>query len=50
MKMFQKEPMLFLHATKEMADALLIATGSEVNLAVEAQKALEGEGISACCY
>jgi transketolase len=34
-------------ATKEKADALLIATGSEVNLAVDAQKALEGEGISA---
>ena len=32
-------------ATKEEADALLLATGSEVNLAVEAQKALEGEGI-----
>ena len=37
--------MWFLHATKEKADALLLATGSEVNLAVEAQKALEGEGI-----
>ena len=34
-------------ATKETADAILIATGSEVNLAVEAQKALEGEGIDA---
>ena len=34
-------------STKEVADALLIATGSEVNLAVDAQKALEGEGISA---
>ncbi|WHY99573.1 transketolase [Peribacillus simplex] len=30
---------------KEVADALLLATGSEVNLAVEAQKALENEGI-----
>ena len=34
---------------KKIADALLLATGSEVNLAVEAQKALEGEGIDACC-
>ncbi|MFB6468902.1 transketolase [Cytobacillus sp. Hz8] len=34
-------------AKKELADALLIAAGSEVNLAVEAQKALESEGISA---
>ena len=33
-------------STKEVADALLLATGSEVNLAVEAQKALEGEGIA----
>jgi transketolase len=30
---------------KEVADALLLATGSEVNLAVEAQKALAKEGI-----
>ncbi|CAH0265589.1 Transketolase [Peribacillus sp. Bi96] len=30
---------------KEVADALLLATGSEVNLAVEAQKALATEGI-----
>ena len=30
---------------KEVADALLLATGSEVNLAVEAQKALAEEGI-----
>ncbi|MEF2094675.1 transketolase [Bacillus sp. CFBP9009] len=30
---------------KEVADALLLATGSEVNLAVEAQKALANEGI-----
>ena len=29
-------------ASKRNADALLLATGSEVNLAVEAQKALEG--------
>ncbi|MBP3041250.1 transketolase [Bacillaceae bacterium Marseille-Q3522] len=32
-------------ADKEIADALLLATGSEVNLAIEAQKALETEGI-----
>ncbi|MGE1164430.1 transketolase [Peribacillus simplex] len=32
-------------AKKEEADALLLATGSEVNLAVEAQKALANEGI-----
>ncbi|MFE4708083.1 transketolase [Peribacillus simplex] len=30
---------------KEVADALLLATGSEVNLAVDAQKALANEGI-----
>ncbi|WNS77268.1 transketolase [Bacillus sp. DTU_2020_1000418_1_SI_GHA_SEK_038] len=34
-------------ASKETADALLIASGSEVSLAVEAQKALEADGISA---
>ncbi|WP_338469428.1 transketolase [Niallia sp. XMNu-256] len=34
-------------AEKETAEILLLATGSEVNLAVEAQKALETEGISA---
>ena len=34
-------------ATKETADAILIATGSEVSLAVEAQKALLAEGIDA---
>ncbi|MBY0120592.1 transketolase [Bacillus sp. S/N-304-OC-R1] len=33
-------------ASKEKADALLLASGSEVSLAVEAQKALEAEGIS----
>ena len=33
-------------ASKETADGLLLATGSEVNLAVDAQKALENEGIS----
>ena len=32
-------------ATKEVADAILIATGSEVSLAVEAQKALKADGI-----
>jgi transketolase len=32
-------------ADKETPDALLLATGSEVSLAVEAQKALAGEGI-----
>lgn len=32
-------------ATKEVADAILIATGSEVSLAVEAQKALKAEGV-----
>ena len=30
---------------RETADALLLATGSEVSLAVEAQKALAGEGV-----
>ena len=34
-------------ANKEQADALLLASGSEVNLAVEAQKALEADGIYA---
>jgi transketolase len=34
-------------ATKEIADALLIATGSEVQLAVAAQKQLLAEGIDA---
>jgi transketolase len=34
-------------ASKETADVLLLASGSEVNLAVEAQKVLEGEGIHA---
>lgn len=34
-------------ATKETADVLLLASGSEVALAIEAQKALEEEGISA---
>ena len=34
-------------ATKEVADALLIATGSEVQLAVAAQKQLLAEGIDA---
>ncbi|MEH7345990.1 transketolase [Bacillus sp. JJ1532] len=34
-------------ASKEKADALLIASGSEVSLAVEAQQALEADGISA---
>ena len=34
-------------ATKEVADAILIATGSEVALAVEAQKVLLAEGIDA---
>ncbi len=33
-------------ASKETPDALLLAAGSEVGLAVEAQKALETEGIS----
>lgn len=32
--------------TKENIDVILIATGSEVNLAVDAQKALEAEGLS----
>lgn len=32
-------------SNKDEADALLLATGSEVNLAVEAQKALAAEGI-----
>jgi transketolase len=34
-------------AKKETADVLLIASGSEVNLAIEAQSALEKDGISA---
>lgn len=34
-------------ANKEQADILLIATGSEVNLAINAQKALQEEGIQA---
>lgn len=34
-------------ATKETPDAILIATGSEVSLAVEAQKALLADGIDA---
>ncbi|MEW9050022.1 MAG: transketolase [Neobacillus sp.] len=34
-------------ADKETPDALLLATGSEVGLAVEAQKALAGDGIHA---
>ncbi len=34
-------------AKKETADVLLIASGSEVNLAIEAQNALEKDGISA---
>ncbi|YCA13444.1 transketolase [Bacillus sp. AK128] len=33
-------------STKDLPDALLLATGSEVGLAVEAQKALNEEGIS----
>ncbi|WP_017753850.1 transketolase [Calidifontibacillus oryziterrae] len=33
-------------ADKELPDALLLASGSEVNLAIEAQKALAQEGIS----
>jgi transketolase len=32
-------------AEKETADALILATGSEVSLAVEAQKVLAGEGV-----
>ena len=38
---------LFLLLNKETADVLLLATGSEVNLAVEAQKELAKEGIDA---
>lgn len=34
-------------ASKDQADAILLATGSEVNLAVSAQKALKEEGIDA---
>jgi len=34
-------------ANKETADVLLLASGSEVNLAIDAQKALESEGIYA---
>ena len=34
-------------ASQETPDVLLLASGSEVNLAVEAQKVLEGEGIHA---
>ena len=36
-------------ATKEQADAILIATGSEVSLAVAAQAKLKAEGIDVCC-
>ncbi|WP_409292448.1 transketolase [Peribacillus sp. SCS-37] len=43
----QKGAYIISPAGKETADALLIATGSEVNLAVEAQKALSAEGIDA---
>ena len=39
--------MLFLQQRKKQPDAILIATGSEVRLAVEAQKALLAEGIDA---
>ncbi len=35
-------------AEKETPDALLLATGSEVSLAVEAQKTLQGKGIDVC--
>ncbi|QED47642.1 transketolase [Cytobacillus dafuensis] len=34
-------------ASKDKADVLLLASGSEVSLAVDAQKALEAEGVSA---
>lgn len=34
-------------ANEEQADVILVATGSEVNLAIKAQKALEDEGIHA---
>ncbi|UII57514.1 transketolase [Cytobacillus spongiae] len=34
-------------STKEQADVLLLAAGSEVNLAIEAQKVLENDGIHA---
>ncbi|WP_409294268.1 transketolase [Peribacillus sp. SCS-26] len=43
----QKGAYIISPAGKETADALLIATGSEVNLAVDAQKALSAEGIDA---
>ncbi|MED4400506.1 transketolase [Metabacillus fastidiosus] len=41
----QKGGYVISPASKETPDALLIATGSEVGLAVEAQEVLKGEGI-----
>ncbi|WP_413365779.1 transketolase [Lysinibacillus sp. 3P01SB] len=43
----QKGAYVISPATKETPDAILIATGSEVSLAVEAQKALLADGIDA---
>ncbi|BAQ10606.1 transketolase [Bacillus sp. OxB-1] len=43
----QKGAYVVSPATKEQADAILIATGSEVNLAVSAQEQLREEGIDA---
>lgn len=41
----QKGAYVVSPATKEQADAILIATGSEVNLAVKAQAALKEQGV-----
>ncbi|WP_318937145.1 transketolase-like TK C-terminal-containing protein, partial [Oceanobacillus halotolerans] len=41
----QKGAYVISQAEKDTADAILLATGSEVQLAVEAQKALQGKGI-----
>lgn len=43
----EKGAYLISPANQEQADVLLIATGSEVNLAINAQKALQEEGIHA---
>ncbi|WP_318936995.1 transketolase-like TK C-terminal-containing protein, partial [Oceanobacillus halotolerans] len=41
----QKGAYVISQAEKDTPDAILLATGSEVQLAVEAQKALQGKGI-----
>ena len=47
MRVWQKGAYVVSPAEGETADVLLLATGSEVNLAVEAQKVLLNEGIHA---